>query len=123
GPGVAITHGQSAIHWQRDQQGRLCLNLEDAWHDYAGSVDSFVEYLRASPRRRVVLARWRKQRWVVEPFIPSLDALRGATGMNLPPSVPASASVSSSTTSITLAAQSITAAPPPSNLRPRKPSA
>jgi len=113
GPGVAITHGQSAIHWQRDQQGRLCLNLEDTWDDYAASVGSFVEYLRDSARRKVVLARWRKQGWVVEPFIPAIEALAGATVINMPLSASPSVSVSSSATSITLGAQSITVSPTP----------
>jgi hypothetical protein len=30
-PRIAITHGHSAIHWERDNLGRLCLNLEDSW--------------------------------------------------------------------------------------------
>jgi hypothetical protein len=97
GPGVALTHGQSSIHWQCDRQGRLCLNLEDAWDDYAASVESFVAYLRTSPRRKFVLARWRKQHWVVEPFIPAIEALAGATVMNT--SLPGSTYVSVSTVS------------------------
>lgn len=117
GPRVAITHGQSVIHWKRDQHGRLCLNLEDVWDDYTASVGSFIAYLRVSPRRKVVLARWRKQRWAIEPFIPRpFDALAGAAVMNLA----LSASVSGSATSITLGAQSVTASPPP-NVRRGQP--
>jgi len=69
--GRCDTHGQSVLHWQRDQNGRLCLNLEDAW-DAAASADSFVAHLRTSSRRKIVLTRWRKQRWVVEPFVPAI---------------------------------------------------
>ncbi len=87
GPRVTITHGQSVLHWQRDESGRVCLNLEDAWDDYAASVDSFIEHLRDSSRRKVVLARWRKHRWVVEPFIPTSGAIAGATVMDSPMSV------------------------------------
>ncbi len=97
GPRVTVTHGQSALHWQRDESGHVCLNLEDAWDDYAASVDSFIEHLRVSLRRKVVLARWRKQRRVVEPFIPTSGAIAGATGM----SSPMSASFSSSQTTVT----------------------
>lgn len=118
GPGIAITHGQPVLHWQRDQNGRLCLNLEDAWDDYTASVESFAARLRASPRRKIVLARWRKQRWVVEPFAPSIGASAGGTVMD----IPLSASVAASQTTITTAvpairlpiasAQSMTANPP-----------
>jgi hypothetical protein len=117
GPGIAITHGQSVIHWQRDQHGRLCLNLEDAWDDFATSVESFLEYLRgSSKRRKVVLARWRPQQWVVEPFVPKFPgAFASATVMDMPLSAApgASASVSTSVTLTTSGARSITASAPP----------
>lgn len=73
GPGVALAHGEqgSVLHWKRDRAGRLGINLEDAWDDFAASVESFVAHLRSSPRRKAVLARWRKQRWQVEPFVVS----------------------------------------------------
>jgi len=57
GPGVLVTHGQSTVHWQRDQQGRLCVNLEDMWADFEQSVEAFVEYLRETPDRRVMAVR------------------------------------------------------------------
>ena len=126
GPGIAITHGQSAIHWQRNEAGRLCLNLEDTWDDYAASVASFIEHLRASSRRRkIVVARWRKQRWIVGPFIPAYGARAAATVMN----VPLSASMANSSTigisrdgeSISVPpAHSVTASAPPPTARRRK---
>jgi hypothetical protein len=74
GPGVALAHGEQGrpLHWQRDR-GRLGINLEDAWDDFAASVESFVAYLRSSPRRKAVLGRWRRQRWQVEPFVVESD--------------------------------------------------
>ena len=54
GPGVLVTHGQSAVHWRRDQQGRLCINLEDMWADFESWVSVFIEYLRKTPDRRDV---------------------------------------------------------------------
>jgi hypothetical protein len=119
GPKVPITHGQSHAHWGRDSEGRLCLNLEDVWNDYAASVESFVAQLHSSPRRKIVLDRWRKQRWTVEPFR-AIDMIAGATVMD----PPASTSVSSSRTRVTIDAPpgswfpissvySVTANPPP----------
>jgi hypothetical protein len=96
GPSTAITHGQSALHWQRDESDRLCINLEDAWSDYAASVESFISYLRASPRWKVVLGRWQKQQWVVEPFVPVVGAITGATVMG----TAKSASVAESPTTV-----------------------
>jgi hypothetical protein len=121
GAGIAITHGQSSIHWQLDTRGRLCLNLEDAWDDYAASANSFVAHLQTSPRRKIVLNRWRKQRWVVEPFVPAVGALAGATVMDMP----LSASVSGSPIGISIGgiggARSMTASAPSDEHR-RKPS-
>lgn len=57
GPGVLVTHGQSGVHWRRDQQGRLCINLEDMWADFEGSVEAFVGYLRKTPDRRAIALR------------------------------------------------------------------
>ena len=63
GPSVAVTHGQSHAHWVRED-GRLVLNLEDMWADFAVSVESLIASLRASPERtEVVINRWR--RWEV----------------------------------------------------------
>lgn len=119
GPGIAITHGQSSIHWQRDERGRLCLNLEDAWDDYAVSVTSFVEHLGRSPRRKIVLKRFKQQHWVVEPFVPAAGMIAGATVMDMP----LSASFSNSTTSITLSgvapARSVTASGSPDEHDPK----
>jgi hypothetical protein len=112
GPGIAITHGQPSIHWQRDQQGRLCLNLEDAWDDYAASVTSFVARLGSSSRRKIVLKRWKQQHWVVEAFISATGAIAGATVMDIP-----LASISGSSIGITMSglapAHSVTALGPP----------
>lgn len=61
GPLIAVTHGQAHAHWYREPDGRLCLNLEDMWDDYAESVEDFIDGLRAdAERRKVVLERWRK---------------------------------------------------------------
>lgn len=96
GPGIAITHGQSGIHWERDPNGRLCLNLEDTWAEFAASVDSFVAFLEGDAQRRsVVLRRWRATQWVVRPFLPARTLIAGATVMDLP------VSASFSTASVT----------------------
>jgi|SRR5581483_7727370 len=64
-PIVPITHGQSWLHWQREG-GRPVLNLEDAWDDYAYSVDRFIEHLRQHPDDRAnTLRRWHKRAWTV----------------------------------------------------------
>jgi hypothetical protein len=42
---VTVTHGQSVIHWQRDDQNRLCINLEDMWDEFETSVDNFIRHL------------------------------------------------------------------------------
>lgn len=66
GPGVGVTHGQPDAHWTR-QDGRLILNLEDMWADFAASVESLIAHLRETPDHgAVVLDRWRKTQWTVE---------------------------------------------------------
>jgi hypothetical protein len=68
-PVVPITHGQSEAHWERDDAGRPCLNLEDAWADYEHSVERFIERLRADAgKRQAVLRRFRERAWTVKPF-------------------------------------------------------
>jgi hypothetical protein len=93
GPQVPITHGQPTAHWQRDKDGRLCLNLEDMWADFEESVDHFIAYLRATPERRAVaLRRWRETDWSVQSFEPVV-AGAGATAMR--------ASISTTSTPVT----------------------
>jgi hypothetical protein len=106
GPRVPITHGQPHAHRARDTEGRLCLNLEGAWDDYAASVESFMADLHTSPRRQIVLDRWRKQRWTVEPFS-AIDMIASATVMDAP------ASASFATSQTISSAFSVTANPPP----------
>jgi len=99
GGGVVVTHGQPTIHWVCDQHRRLCVNLDDAWDDFESSVDSFVAHLQTSPRRNIVLRRWRKAAWTVEAFIPADPLVPVATCMT--------ASVGTSIT-MSLAARSVT---------------
>jgi hypothetical protein len=73
GPTVPITHGQPWLHWQRDAQGRLCLNLEDAWQDYAYSVEQFVNFVRGSARHKIILKRVREHGWGVSDFVPTVS--------------------------------------------------
>jgi len=88
GPGVGVTHGQPHAHWTRDD-GRLILNLEDAWADFATSVESLIASLRASPKRaEVVLNRWHKSRW---------EVVEVAVGMNASVATTATATASFST--------------------------
>lgn len=69
GPRVPITHGQSFAHWERDQAGRLCINLEDMWTEFEQSVDHLIAYLRTNAERRsIVLKRWSATVWDVAPF-------------------------------------------------------
>jgi hypothetical protein len=66
-PVVPITHGQSFAHWGRDGTGQPMLNLEDAWDDYAYSVERFIVYLQTdSKRRAIALRRWRERAWTVQ---------------------------------------------------------
>jgi hypothetical protein len=59
GPMVTITHGQSGAHWRRDSQDRLCIDLESMWNDYAQSIDSLIDHLKAHPDRAAVATeRW-----------------------------------------------------------------
>jgi hypothetical protein len=79
-----ITHGQPAIHWLRDPNGNLCLNLENIWIDFAASVDAFIADLRTDRQRgALVIARFRKERWTVKPFVANrADLAAGATVMD-----------------------------------------
>jgi hypothetical protein len=98
-PTVPVTHGQSEAHWVRDDAGRPCQNLEDAWSDYEHSVNRFLEHLRIDARRKeVALTRWRETTWEVRRFA----ALAGATVMDTGTQGAMSASVVSSPVSITL---------------------
>jgi hypothetical protein len=67
GPSVLITHGQPAAHWLRDGSGRLCIDLESMWDDFAASVRQFVAFLRTPPdRREVALERALRSHVTVE---------------------------------------------------------
>lgn len=73
GPGIVVTHGQSHVHWRRDELGRLCLNLEDLWNDFEVSIDTFVEFLRGSrDRRSIALKRARESEVAVIEFTATL---------------------------------------------------
>jgi hypothetical protein len=79
GPSIAITHGQSHIHWTRDRSGVLAINLEDMWADYQASVDAFTTLLESDDERRgVVLARWRETLWSVRSFVPERAFMLGS---------------------------------------------
>lgn len=68
GPRIAVTHGQPHLHLTRDNNQRLCIDLESMWADFETSVGAFIEHLQQDPERReVVLARVNSYR--VEPFV------------------------------------------------------
>lgn len=84
GPMVLVTHGQPLAHWRRDSDGRLCIDLESMWADYAASVDHFLAYLQATPERAAVaLERRRADEWKVHPvtFSTLTTPVSGATAM------------------------------------------
>jgi hypothetical protein len=58
GPNLLVTHGQPKAHWLRDATGRLCLDLESMWADFAASVDAFLAFLATDhDRRKIALER------------------------------------------------------------------
>jgi hypothetical protein len=84
GPMVPITHGKPHLHWQRDSAGRLCIDLETMWDDYAQSVEHLVGYLQVTPERReVALTRLKESTWAVQFFTVSNESVpvTGATAM------------------------------------------
>lgn len=75
GPRVVLAHGSQRTHFTRDESGRLLVDLESMWDDFAESVDSFVASLERDRRRRtIVLRRYRERVWTVEPFQPDHHA-------------------------------------------------
>lgn len=67
GPNLLITHGQPKAHWARDGTGRLCLDLESMWADFAVSVNAFVKFLETAPdRRKIALERSMRSAITVE---------------------------------------------------------
>ena len=46
---MALTHGQSGIHWERDEHGGAVLDLESLANDFEYAVDQFIAALRADP--------------------------------------------------------------------------
>lgn len=70
GSKIAVTHGQPQLHWERDENNVLCINLESMCEDFEESVESFVHAMRADrPFRDAVIQRWRDRRWEVRPFV------------------------------------------------------
>jgi hypothetical protein len=111
GARVPITQSQPLLHWQRDQEGRVCLNLEDAWADFVFSVGEFVDFVSQSARHKIILKRAREHDWHVTSFKPVglAQALAGATVMDMEASG-ASFGISRTTISIsTGGARSVTA--------------
>jgi hypothetical protein len=94
GQTISVTHRQSHLHWVR-VNGRLVLNLESMWDDFATSVDAFIDALRAKrDRREIVLKRWRERTYVIEYVSPtslpvgtvmSLSSAQSITAAPLPP--------------------------------------
>jgi hypothetical protein len=85
GPGVAVTHGQPHAHWMRED-GRLVLNLEDMWDDFASSVESLIAQLRESLKRtEIVLNRWHRSRTEVRQFGVNTTASASASVVVVPP--------------------------------------
>jgi hypothetical protein len=75
GEGVLVTHGQPPAHWHRSA-GRLCIDLESMWDDFAESVERFLDFVRANPERAAIIIP-RAQRGRVE--IVTFDYLSTAT--------------------------------------------
>jgi hypothetical protein len=84
---VLVTHGQSHVHWKHDKLGRLILNLEDLWADFAYSVDRFVAELRTNVERRAV-ALSRLRRLTVETIEVAPTITAAASGCELPTVAP-----------------------------------
>lgn len=101
-PVVPITHGQSEAHWVRED-GRPCLNLEDAQADYEYSVERFIEHLQANPeRRRIALDRMRESSWEVRNLSALASATTVAGSFTIIPAPAVSASVADNTSVIKL---------------------
>jgi hypothetical protein len=67
--GVAMAHGKPDLHWQRDSQGALAINLESMWDDFEHAVGRFIDALGSDDdRAAVVLERWKQRTWTVRPF-------------------------------------------------------
>jgi hypothetical protein len=76
GPRVKMSHGQSQVHWVRDRDGALGVNLEDMWDDFVQSVDRLIDALRNDEKLRdTVLGRFAKQKITVKPFEPADSGL------------------------------------------------
>lgn len=83
GPRVALAHGQSHIHWKRNPEGVLAVNLEDMWDDFAVSVENLIASLRTDHSRcTVVLSRWRERSWQVESFYPADAYVLGSASVS-----------------------------------------
>jgi hypothetical protein len=81
GSKIAITHGQPFLHWQRDADDVLCIDLESMCDDFEHSVDDFLAALKRDPVARVdVLGRWRTRGWTVRQFAAGLGAAQSVTG-------------------------------------------
>ena len=86
GSGVVVTHGQPAVHWRRDELGRLCINLEDMWADFESSVDAFVEHLHETPdRRRIALRRARESAVAIIQFTTTVPTISAPASGCAPP--------------------------------------
>jgi hypothetical protein len=63
---VTVTHGQPHLHWVREPDGTLCVDLESMWDDYEAMVASFLTLVERDPQRRAVAVwRWHERRWSV----------------------------------------------------------
>ena len=72
GSKVKLSHGQSQVHWVRDREGALGVNLEDMWDDFFQSVDRLMGALRNDATlQATVLGRFAKQTVTVKPFQPA----------------------------------------------------
>ncbi len=47
---IAVTHGRTQLHWERDENNVLCINLESMCEDFEESVESFVHAMRPTGR-------------------------------------------------------------------------
>jgi hypothetical protein len=68
------------------EDGRLVLNLEDMWDDFASSVESLIAQLRESLKRtEIVLNRWHRSRTEVRQFGVNTTASASASVVVVPP--------------------------------------
>jgi hypothetical protein len=93
--GIALSHGQPGLHWQKDMRGALVIDLESMYDDFEHAVNQFIAALQANPTHAaVVLQCWRDRTWSVQPFelIPQMPIQAGSRFTGLIPGTSVSGS-------------------------------